>query len=468
MFRIFVYESVVKHMTVTNRNKILLIMMMSSFVTPFTSSALTLSLPDIGRAYGAAANELGWVLEIFLLVSIVFLLPMGKLADRLGKRRIFFWGTLLFTISSCLCIFTPNMTFLLAARGLQGVAAAMLYATNMSIVALVFPPEKRGQALGWMVSMVYVGLACGPVLGGLLNYYAGWQSIFIFITLACLACVLATQRYLHEEWLAQKVTGVDGKGSVLYGFAMVLAMFGLSELANLAWAFAVLLGGLFVFAFFVRHELQEKDPILPLYILAGNREFSLSNLAAMINYSATFGISFLLSIYLQSVLGLSSREAGFMMLIQPIVMAMLSPMAGKLSDKYPPGKIASLGMSVTALGILGLVLAVHLESLWLVVPVVMIIGVGFALFAAPNNNAIMGSVPKKYYSLATSMLGTVRLVGQVTSVAIVTMIMSLDWDFLTSSDELLRNIEISFIVFTILCAIGIVPSAARREQKKAK
>lgn len=449
-------------MKVTNHSKILFIMMMSSFVTPFTSSALTLSLPDIGSAYAASANELGWVLEIFLLVSIVFLLPMGKLADRLGKRRIFFWGTILFTVSSFLCIFTPDMTFLLAARGLQGLAAAMLYATNMSIVALAFPPEKRGWALGWMVSMVYVGLACGPVLGGLLNYYAGWQSIFVFITLACLACVLATKYYLHEEWLAQNATGVDAKGAVLYGIAMVLAMFGLSELANLSWAWGVLLGGLFVFGFFVRHELGAKDPILPLYILSGNREFSLSNLAAMINYSATFGISFLLSIYLQSILGLSSREAGFMMLIQPIVMAMLSPVTGKLSDKYAPGKIASFGMSVTALGLVGLVAAVHLKSLWLVVPVVMVIGVGFALFAAPNNNAIMGSVPKKYYSLATSMLGTVRLVGQVTSVAIVTMLLSLDWNFLTPSDELLRNIEISFIVFTILCTIGLVPSAARK------
>lgn len=445
-------------MKVTNRSKILFIMMMSSFVTPFTSSALTLSLPDIGSAYAASANELGWVLEIFLLVSIVFLLPMGKLAD----RRIFFWGTILFTVSSFLCIFTPDMTFLLAARGLQGLAAAMLYATNMSIVALAFPPEKRGWALGWMVSMVYVGLACGPVLGGLLNYYAGWQSIFVFITLACLACVLATKYYLHEEWLAQNATGVDAKGAVLYGIAMVLAMFGLSELANLSWAWGVLLGGLFVFGFFVRHELGAKDPILPLYILSGNREFSLSNLAAMINYSATFGISFLLSIYLQSILGLSSREAGFMMLIQPIVMAMLSPVTGKLSDKHAPGKLASLGMGVTALGLLGLVFAVHLRSLWLVVPVVMVIGVGFALFAAPNNNAIMGSVPKKYYSLATSMLGTVRLVGQVTSVAIVTMLLSLDWNFLTPSDELLRNIEISFIVFTILCTIGVVPSAARK------
>ena len=448
----------------TDRTKILFTMMMSSFVTPFTSSALTLSLPDIGRDYGASANELGWVLEIFLLASIVCLLPMGKLADRFGKRRVFLWGTVLFTLSSALCIVTPDMGFLLAARALQGVAAAMLYATNMSIVALSFPPEQRGRALGWMVSMVYVGLACGPVLGGLLNYYAGWQSIFVFITAACLACVVMTGLYLHQEWREEEVQGVDGRGALLYGLAMIFAMFGLSELAELAWGWMALALGLLLLIAFVRHEMKAQDPILPVHIFVENREFSLSNLTAMVNYSATFAISFLMSIYLQSVLGLSSREAGLVMLIQPIVMAMLSPTAGKLSDHHSPTRIATVGMAITALGILGLV-AVHLESLWLVVPVVIVIGIGFALFAAPNNNAIMGAVPKRYYSLATSMIGTVRLVGQVISVAIVTMVLSLDWNRLPQLEGLVRNIEISFIVFTLLCLIGILPSVARGTER---
>lgn len=449
-------------MIVSNKNKILFIMMMASFLTPFTSSALTLSLPDIGRDYGASPNELGWVLEIFLLASIVCLLPMGKLADCLGKRRIFLWGIILFTLSSALCIVTPGMLFLLAARALQGVAAAMLFATNMSIVALSFPKEQRGQALGWMVSMVYVGLACGPVLGGLLNYYAGWQSIFVFITFACLLCVVTTMRYLQQEWLEKPVARIDAPGAILYGMAMILAMFGLSELAELSWGWMALAGGLLLLVFFVRHERKTQEPIVPIHIFVENREFSLSNLTAMINYSATFAISFLLSIYLQSTIGLTSREAGLMMLIQPIVMAILSPLAGKLSDRHAPTRIATLGMAITAFGILGLALAVHLQSLWLVVPVVVIIGIGFAFFAAPNNNAIMGAVPKQQYSLATSMLGTVRLVGQVISVAIVTMVLSIDWDFLTPGAGLVRNIEISFVAFTVLCAAGILPSVARR------
>ena len=145
---------------------------------------------------------------------------------------------------------------------------------------------------------------------------------------------------------------------------------------------------------FVRHEMKAKDTILPVHIFVENREFSLSNLTAMINYSATFAISFLMSIYLQSVLGLSSREAGLVMLIQPIVMAMLSPTAGKLSDRHSPTRIATVGM--------------------------------------------------------------------VISVAIVTMVLSLGWSGLLEMQELVRNIEISFVIFTVLCIIGILPSVARR------
>ena len=259
-------------MTLTDREKILLPMMMSAFVTPFTGSALTLSLPDIGLAYGVSANELGWVLEIFLLASIVFLLPMGKMADRFGKRRIFLLGTTLFTLSSALCAVMPDMGFLLVVRALQGLAASMLYATNMSIVALCFPTTQRGRALGWMVSMVYVGLACGPVLGGLLNYYAGWQSIFLSITLVSLACTCATLRYLHQEWREQEVTGVNGRGALLYGLAMIFAMFGLSELAELSWAWSLLLLGMVLLGAFLWHECRTKDPILPVFMLRSARK----------------------------------------------------------------------------------------------------------------------------------------------------------------------------------------------------
>ena len=450
------------------QNQILWIMMLSSFLTPFTSSALTLSLPDIGQAYQATPNELGWVIEIFLLTSIIFLLPMGKLADRLGKRRIFLWGMSLFTVSSLAVALAPGMDGLLFFRAVQGIGAAMIYATSMSILTLVSPPDKRGRAIGWNVSMVYVGLALGPVLGGLLNYYLGWRSIFWFITAVGLVTVLAIMRFLRQEWIEEKASGRDGLGALLYGLAMVLMMYGLSELLNQSYAWICLAVGCVIFAGFLFHELQITQAILPIRLLLENREFSLSNLTAMLNYSATFAISFLLSIYLQSVLGLSSREAGLMLLVQPVMMAALSPQTGKLSDHHSAAKLSSMGMGIIAIGLLGFTLTVYLRSLWLLIPVLLIVGTGFAFFAAPNNNAIMSSVPKKYYGLASSMLSTVRLVGQVLSIAIVTLLLSIDWSWLEATDRVVRNIELSFLMFTVLCIIGIVPSLSRKKHPSEK
>ncbi|MBP8597747.1 MAG: MFS transporter [Selenomonas sp.] len=446
------------------QNQILWIMMLSSFLTPFTGSALILSLPEIGQAYQASPNELGWVIEIFLLTSIVFLLPMGKLADRLGKRRIFLWGMIIFTVSSLAVVFAPGMTGLLFCRAIQGIGAAMIYATTMSILTLVCPPAQRGQAIGWNVSMVYVGLALGPVIGGLLNYYLGWRSIFWFITALGLATILAVLRFLRQEWIEETQARRDGLGAFLYGLAMILMMYGLSELLNQSYAILSLAAGCVIFVGFLFHELKVPQAILPIRLLMENREFSLSNLTAMLNYSSTFTISFLLSIYLQSILGLSSREAGLLLLIQPVMMAALSPQAGKLSDRHSTAKLTLLGMGIITFGLIGFTLTVHLRSLWLLIPALVIVGIGFAFFAAPNNNAIMSSVPKKYYGLAASMLSTVRLVGQVVSIAIVTLLLSIDWSWLAETDSIVRNIELSFLVFTVLSVIGIIPSLSRKKR----
>jgi len=445
--------------------RVLLTIMIASFMNPLAGSALTLSLPSIGVQYGAGPNALSWVLEIYLLTSIVCLLPMGKVADRWGKRRTFFSGALVFAVTSIAAIFTPSLGWLLAFRGLQGIGAAMIFATNMSIISLVFPPEQRGLAMGWNVSMVYTGLAAGPVLGGLLNYYLGWQSIFCLLAMLATACAIATQLFMRQDWLTAKPSATDYPGALLYGAALLLAMFGLSECVNLNWAWVCLRAGIVLFACFVRHELRTTDAILPVRLLVTNREFSLSSLTAMLNYCATFATSFLLSVYLQSILGLSSREAGLIMLVQPVFMAILSPLAGRLSDKHAPALLVSIGMGVIACGLLGFALAVHTRTLWGLLPVLVLVGIGFALFAAPNNNAIMSSLPPRYYSLGSAMLGTVRQGGQVLSMATVTLLLSFDWQLATPTANLQRNIELAFILFTLLCLLGILPSSSR--QKKA-
>ena len=443
-------------------HRILFTIMLTSFLTPFTGSALNLALPALGTAYAASPSQLGWVLGSFLLAAIVVLLPFGKLADRYGKRRFFIMGNGIFALTSLAAIFAPNLTCLIATRAAQGIGSAMTFATSMSILTLVIPKERRGWAMGWNVAVVYTGLTLGPAVGGFLNYYYGWQSIFMVLAALGALAFFTARHTLKEEWLEDCSPQWDKQGALLYGSAVLLVIYGLSQLLSQALAPLLLLVGLLLFGVFIRYELRKANPLLPVKLIFVNRPFSLSCLAALLNYCATFATNLLLSLYLQSILGLSSRSAGLLLLAQPILMALLSPLMGKLSDRYAPTKLAAGGMAAITVGLAGFALTVHSLSLYLLIPMLMITGTGFALFAAPNNNAIMSSVEKKHYSLAASLLSTTRLFGQVLSVAMMNLILSLEWSGLAPRETLLQNLEIALMCFAIISALGIIPAKAHR------
>jgi len=442
--------------------RILFTIMLTSFLTPFTGSALNLALPSLGAEYGASPAALGWVLGSFLLAAIVVLLPFGKLADRYGKRRFFIMGNGIFALTSFLAIFAPSLPWLIAARAAQGLGSAMTFATSMSILTLVIPKERRGWAMGWNVAVVYTGLTLGPAVGGFLNHYYGWQSIFILLSILGALAFGTARHTLQDEWYADSSPDWDKKGALLYGGAIMLIIYGLSQLLSQPAAPLLLIGGLLLFAVFLRYELHTENPLLPVNLLFSNRPFSLSCLAALLNYCATFATSLLLSLYLQAILGLTSHSAGIILLAQPILMAALSPLMGRLSDKYAPTKLAALGQSVITAGLIGFALTVHTLSLYLLIPMLMITGTGFALFAAPNNNAIMSSVEKKHYGLAASLLSTTRLVGQVLSVAMMNLILSLKWTDLAPRENLLQNLEIALLCFAIFSAAGVLPAKIRK------
>ena len=442
--------------------RILFTIMLTSFLTPFTGSALNLALPSLGAEYGASPAALGWVLGSFLLAAIVVLLPFGKLADRYGKRRFFIMGNGIFALTSFLAIFAPSLPWLIAARAAQGLGSAMTFATSMSILTLVIPKERRGWAMGWNVAVVYTGLTLGPAVGGFLNHYYGWQSIFILLTILGALAFGTARHTLQDEWYADSSLDWDKKGALLYGGAIMLIIYGLSQLLSQPAAPLLLIEGLLLFGIFLRYELHTENPLLPVNLLFSNRPFSMSCLAALLNYCATFATSLLLSLYLQAILGLTSHSAGIILLAQPIIMATLSPLMGRLSDKYAPTKLAALGQSVITAGLIGFALTVHTLSLYLLIPMLMITGTGFALFAAPNNNAIMSSVEKQHYGLATSLLSTTRLFGQVLSVAMMNLILSLSWHGLAPQAALLQNLEIALLIFALCAGLGVIPAKVRK------
>lgn len=448
----------------SQRRAVLVVSTTASFITPFMGSAVNLAMPEIGAEYGMDAVLLAWVPASYLLAAAVFLVPLGRLADIAGRKRMFILGSFVFTVATALIPLAHSSGFFIAYRVLQGLGSSMIFGTNIAMLTSVYPANLRGRVLGINVAAVYIGLSVGPFAGGYLTHAFGWQSIFhANVVLSVIMLVLVLLR-VRSEWAESRGERFDFPGSILYGIALVLLMYGFSELPSAAGVRTVA-GGIAMFAIFLLWESRTPHPIVHLGLFRGNVTFTFSNLAALINYSATFAVTFLLSLYLRYILKYSPVEAGAILVAQPAMMALFSPLAGRLSDTMEPRRVASAGMIVIVIGLLILVFLDARSTLFIVVPALLILGTGFALFSSPNTNAVMSSVVPKQYGIASATLGTMRLVGQMFSMGIVMMIFSMrigkEQIAPDQYPRLMSGIRNALIVFAVLSFIGIFASLAR-------
>ncbi|MDK2781490.1 MAG: hypothetical protein PWR13_518 [Archaeoglobi archaeon] len=442
------------------RRSALLTTTIASFLTPFAASSVNIALPAIAKEFSMDAITLNWVTTSYLLSTAVFLLPVGRAADIKGRKRIFILGLLIFTASSFLSGISPSSLFLISSRILQGIGAAMIFSTSVAILTSVFPPQERGRVLGINVASVYTGLSLGPFLGGFLTENFGWRGVFLInIPLGIFVISLALWK-LKGEWADAKGERFDLLGSLLYGFMLVLLLLGISELSVLF----ILLGAI-LFLLFILHESKAEFPVLEIGLFRRNVTFALSNLAALLHYSATFGITFLLSLYLQYIKALTPQQAGAILIAQPAVQAFLSPLAGWLSDRVEPRVIASAGMGITTLGLLLFSVLQEATSLTMIIGNLVLLGFGFALFSSPNTNAIMSSVEKRFYGVASATLATMRVIGQTLSMAIIMLIFAIYIGENAITPEtygvFVKSARVCFMVFSVLCFIGIFASLAR-------
>ncbi|MBP2639471.1 MAG: major facilitator superfamily 1 [Firmicutes bacterium] len=451
--------------TLSLENAVLLVVMTTSFLAPFMGSATNLAIPAIGAEFESSPLHLSWMVASYLLASAAFLLPVGRIADIIGRKKVLAAGLILFSFFAFLSGMAWSMSALIVLRTCHGAVSTMIFSTGIAILTSVYPPHKRGHAMGLTAAATYIGLSLGPVLGGFMTHQFGWRSVFFFTGLlaGCIA-ILAIWR-LKGEWADAKEEKFDIIGSLLYIVTIPTILYGLSSISNNITAKLLLAIGLALLAFFVYYESKLRFPIFHVSLFRDNRVFAFSNLAAMINYCATFAVSFIISLYLQVVMGYNSQIAGLIMLSQPLLMALCSPFAGALSDRIEPRIVASCGMGFNTLGLFLFIFVTPDTPIWRIIANLTLIGLGFALFASPNNNAIMGSVEKRFYSVAASTLGTMRLTGQAISMAIITLLLSV-----YASDTILRSTDSqtlvssahdAFIVFTIICAIGMFASLAR-------
>lgn len=448
-----------------NKTVVLLIATLATFLTPFMGTSLIIALPSIGNELAVNAILLSWITTAYFLTSAMFAVPFGRIADIYGMKRIFTYGIIILTISTFLAAISPSAEFLVVTRAFQGVASAMIFVTALAIITSVYPPQERGKAIGINITAGYTGLVLGPVLGGFLTQYLGWRSIFYFIVPLCILVLVLVWWKMTGEWAESRDEKLDHWGTILYIIMLSLVLIGFSTITGTFGIVMVILG-IVGFIGFVIWELRVEHPVLEVKLFFENRRFAYSNLATLITYIATFVVSFLLSLYLQYIKGLDPEVTGLFVVVQTFFMVVISPFAGRLSDKFDPGRLASLGMAIISMGLLIMAFLTEKTSLYVIIAGLAVIGIGIGIFSAPNTHVIMGSVERKYFGVASATLSTMRLLGQTFGMGLILIVFAVYIGAVQFTPQnypaLLTSIQVTFIISVLLSVVAIFASLARK------
>jgi EmrB/QacA subfamily drug resistance transporter len=452
---------------------VLIITCLTAFTTPFLSTSVNIALPTINTDFAVPDQALlNWLVTSYLLVTAIFVVPFGRIADRHGLKKVFVTGLFIVVISSILCAMSSSILMLMASRAIEGIGSAMIAGTSMAILTSAYSLKERGKVLGIYMAVMYGGLSLGPSLGGFIIQFGSWRFIYAGIAVYALLVALLAAWKLADERPAAEVGRFDLSGTVLYGVVLVALILGLSSLQE---TIGVALFGLSIvlMAVFFWWELRHDNPVLKVGIFRKNTVFMFSNLAALINYCAIGAVPFMLSLYLQKIYGLDALTTGLIMIVQTLLMVVFSPMTGKLSDRIEPRIVASAGLAICAIGLVLFALISPGTPLWLVVMGLIFLGIGVAFFVSPNTNAIMSSVAKSDYAVASSMVSTMRMIGGILGLGITNLIFTYfmghtEIPATGPYDLLMKSIQVAFAAMAVLCIIGLGISLARGNLRKSE
>ena len=377
-----------------NKNIILAISTTTAFILPFLVASVNVALPTMGRQFNMEAVVMSWVSTSYFLAIAIVQVPLGRLSDIFGRRRLFILGLAVATIGSFIGGFATSVPMLLVSRILQGLGSGTTFNNSIAILTSVFPGKERAKALGISQAGTYLGLSLGPLIGGLLTEHLGWQSIFIISGVAGIMLVILVFVGLRAEWREAYGEKFDIKGSTVYVFSVAMFMYGFSNLPSLT-GIILFITGTAGLAFFVWWELRAPSPVFDLTLFRHNRIFIFSNIAALITYISTFAVNFLLSLHLQYINGYTPQGAGLVLIAASVLMTIFTLTSGYISQKIEPRLVASAGLSLNCLALIMLIFLTDTTPLWYILTALAVYGTGIGLFVAPNTNAIMGSVANK-------------------------------------------------------------------------
>lgn len=430
-----------------------------------------MAIPTIGREFSAEARVTAWIGTIFFLAVAMVQVPFGRLADIFGRKRLLIIGLLITIVASFLGIYAGSVAVLLVSLALMGVGSGIMFNNSISILTSVFPAERRGRVLGISTAGTYIALSLGPYIGGVLTESFGWHSIFIFSGVMAVMLMAMVFYALKGEWREAQGEKFDFIGSVAYAVSLGMFIYGFSALPGVTGIVLTVLG-VIGFVFFTRWESRAESPIFNIELFRSNRVFLFSNLAIFVSYIATFAIGFLLSLYLQYIKALSPQTAGLILITASALMAIFTPVSGRLSDRIEPRLVATAGMSLSCLAVFLLIFLTDDTPVWYIMMALALNGLGIGFFATPNTNAIMGSLDRKYLGVGAGTLGTMRTSGMMVSMGIMMILFSLYIGQAEITPEyysqFLSSAKTGFIIFAGLSFISIfIQFAARPAGKTA-
>ena len=442
----------------------LIIVCLGSIIVPIGMASVNIAIPALAADLQANAKMVSWLPTLFILSSVIFMLPAGKLADNYGRKRIYTYGLALNAFSSFMCGLGTSIEWVLFWRFVQGAAAAMIFGTGVAIITSVTPSHKRGAALGVTAACVYVGLTVAPAVGGWLTELLGWRSVFFFQVPIVIALLLLIKMRLSGEWKNDEKTRYDWWGTGIFAIFSSSLVYGLSLLPHIV---GILMLGLSTvsLALFVLHQSRSRRPLIRVQMFRESRVFSMSLTTSLLMYASNFPLIFLMSLYLQFVTGLSPSHAGQVLLLQALSMAIMAPFSGKLADRFEPRMVATLGCVIVACGLFVLSLMNTETSVTYIASSLLLIGVGFGLFSTPNNNAIMGGVKRHEVGVASASMNLARTIGNLFGMSLVNLMVHFylgDAQFTQEQNPaLIQTVEMALNMSLVFVVLACIISAFR-------
>ncbi|MGN6793390.1 MAG: DHA2 family efflux MFS transporter permease subunit, partial [Streptosporangiaceae bacterium] len=431
---------------------------LGSTMASIDATVVGIALPAIGKDFNASLADLQWVVTSYTLTLAGLLLVAGALGDRYGRKRVFQIGVVWFTIASVLCLIAPNSPFLIGARALQGVGAALLTPGSLAIIEASFHPDDRGKAIGAWSGFAGVGTAIGPFIGGWLIQAVSWRLIFAINVPIAVLVVAVTWRHVPESRDMRETGRVDITGGVLVTLGLIGLTYGLIDGPAAGWnraaPLASVIAGAALLAAFVLWERRAHNPVLPLSLFSST-QFTSANIVTFIVYGALGGALFLLPIQLQQVSGYSALQAGISLLPVTVIMLLLSARSGALAARIGPRLQMTLGPFVIAAAfVLFARIGTSGDYLTEILPAVVVFGFGLAINVAPLTSTVLAAAPAENAGAASAINNDVARAASLIAVAVLPAAAGLTGTSYLHPDTFSAGFRMASFISAGLCVAG--------------